>query len=139
MSTDVPGVYAAAHKATPHLAKLLGPHTAAFTAELEVLLADPPDEAGAERLTALFHRHRGTRAYLADVLADAPSYRPAAERIHKDDARGGPLGEAGVVDPVSVWKCGACPELWYRPDAATPVPAACEACATPGLTRTAGP
>ncbi|MFF3019065.1 hypothetical protein [Streptomyces sp. NPDC057939] len=133
---DVTGVYAAAHNVQPYLKRLLGPKAEAFRTELDTVLAetDPPDEAGAARLTELLGRHRATRTHLEDVLSDRPLYRPARKR-GRDTLRGGPVGLPGPVPPVSIWKCGACGHTWPRADAADPVPEKCEHCRTPGVVR----
>ncbi|MFJ8158495.1 hypothetical protein [Streptomyces sp. NPDC094468] len=135
---DVTGVYAAARNVKPHLRRLVGAREAdAVAASLDDVLRefDPPNEAGAARITDLLNSRRGTARHLAEVLSDPPRYRPARDRGQKNEPRGGPIDDPGWIPAVSTWKCTFCSWTWPRADAADPVPAVCEQCNNPGLIR----
>jgi hypothetical protein len=78
----------------------------------------------------LLERHEATSDFMAEVLDDAPSFRPAIfqTRILRDLRYSGLPGDP---PPAYSGKFG-CPNgdyVWYRPTSGTPVPA----CPTHGV------
>jgi plasmid stabilization system protein ParE len=121
------GVWEAARTIRPHLHDLIGPTRAA---ELDRALADQLNAIGdhpaaTATLRALLTGDEDTAWFLAEVVADAPRFRPPYQQplyVRRDpDGRPNP---AGTVDVVTAARF-SCPHgdyTWYRPEVGSPVP-----------------
>ncbi|TCJ36591.1 hypothetical protein [Parafrankia sp. BMG5.11] len=127
MSTGDDGVLEAARAIRPYLQRLVAPATAAsLDHEIAHQLADTPElPAAARRLRDLLDSHEDTAWFLAEVLEDAPDYRPPYQQPHYLHRQtGGTASPAGDPGPIAAVRY-ACPRgdyVWYRPDVGTPIP-----------------
>lgn len=120
------GVLAAARAIRPYLAELVGPSSALLDRQIADLLNDPPDEAEvADQLRVLLEADEDTRWFLAEVLRDAPDYRPPYHQPRYLRQPGGtelPAGDLGPVLHAGAYGCPRGDYDWYRPSIGTPVP-----------------
>lgn len=140
MAVDDEGILEAGRAIRPYLDNLLDDMAAAvgLDRQLAELLTSTADRSGrARQLRDLLDQHVDTAWFLAQVLADAPHYRPPDQQpdylARAGRAGAGPLGDPSIV-AADRYRCPHGDYVWYRPDLATPIPA----CPTPGhgtLTR----
>jgi hypothetical protein len=124
---DDDAVIEAARAIRPYLDRLADSPAAAL--ELDHHLADElngrPDQPGtASRLRILLDGQQDTAWFLAEVLADAPHYRPPYHQSRYQLRQAGspaPAGDPGPVDAAR-YTCPRGDYVWYRPDISTPVP-----------------
>ena len=125
---DDDAVIEAARAIRPYLGRLAGSPAAA--AELDRHLAAAlNDRSGrlvtARRLRILLEDQEDTAWFLAEVLGDAPHYRPPYHQPRyrrRETGIPGPAGDPGPVDAAR-YTCPHGDYAWYRPEAGTPVPA----------------
>ena len=127
---DDDAVIEAARAIRPYLGRLADSPTAA--AELDRHLADALNDqsdrpATARRLRILLEDQEDTAWFLAEVLADAPHYRPPYDqpRYRRHTGIPAPAGDPGPIDAAR-YTCPHGDYVWYRPEVGTPIPA----CAT---------
>ncbi|WP_261563335.1 hypothetical protein [Frankia tisae] len=139
MDVDEDGVFEAGRAIRPYLGNLLNDTAAAAELDrhlVELLTGTAERSVRARRLRDLLDRHADTAWFLAQVLTDAPYYRPPDQQPGYRTRTGttpGPLGDPGIV-AAEGYRCPHGDYVWYRPDISIPVPA----CPTPGhgtLTR----
>jgi hypothetical protein len=134
---DEQGVLETARAIRPYLPTLVGPTADELDQRLaELLNANSDEQVAAVR--SLLEANETTGDFLAEMLADAPEYRPPElQPSHMRQSGGGYRALAGDAQPVLHAGRYACPQgdyIWYRPLVRTPV----RPCPThgPGLTRT---
>src|SRR6266513_2274731 len=103
------GVLAAARAIRPYLAELVGPDSAMLDQQIADLLNDPPDDVeAADQLRVLLEVGEDTRWFLAEVLRDAPDYRPPYHQPRYLRGPGGtglPAGDLGPVLHAGTYRC----------------------------------
>jgi hypothetical protein len=134
---DEQGVLEAARAIRPYLATLVGPAADQLDRRIAELLNTNGDVQVAAAVS-LLESNETTGDFLAEVLADAPDYRPP-ELQPGYVRRGGGEYRALAGDAAPVLHAGkyTCPQgdyVWYQPAVGTPIPD----CPThgPGLIRT---
>lgn len=134
MNVDEEGVLEAGRAIRPYLDDLLDGTAAAagLDRQLAELLSSTAERSDrARRLRDLLDQHADTAWFLAQVLTDAPHYRPPGQQpgyLARAGAEGaGPLGDPGIV-AADRYRCPHGDYVWYRPDISIPVPV----CPTPG-------
>ncbi|WP_261568718.1 hypothetical protein [Frankia gtarii] len=125
MAGDEDGVVEAARAIRPYLEALIGPAAAGDVdaAIVEAFAADADASAIASRLRLVLDADDDTAWFLAQVLHDAPDYRPPYEQLFI--SRGiGSAAPAGDPAPVAAdrYICPAGDFVWYRPDLGTSIP-----------------
>jgi hypothetical protein len=120
------GVLAAARAIRPYLAQLVGPNSPLLDQQIADLLNDPPGEAkAAGQLRVLLEAGEDTRWFLAEVLRDAPDYRPPYHQpryLRQSGGTGLPAGDPGPVLHAGAYRCPREDYDWYRPSIGTRVP-----------------
>jgi hypothetical protein len=114
----------AARQIRPYLTELVGPQLAAeLDSRIAGLLEDTTGrEDATDRLRSVLEGNLATSEFLAEVLDDAPEYRPPKWQPHT--VRRGFAGLPGDLLPMHAGKYG-CPRsdyIWYRPEVGVPVP-----------------
>jgi len=124
MGTDGNGVLEAARAIRPYLQRLVGP---AAAASLDRRLADqltgPAEQTQlVSQLRAILAEQEDTGWFLAEVLLDAPHYRPPYQQP-RYLTRGtvSPAGEVGAIGGAARYTCPRGDYVWYRPDVGTPI------------------
>jgi hypothetical protein len=116
-------VVEAARQIRPYLAELVGPQAAAeFDNRIASLLtAAHDDEDVPARLRALLEGDEATCEFLAEVLDDAPEYRPP--KWQPPTVRRGIVDLPGDLFPMHAgkYRCPTDDFIWYRPDVGVPV------------------
>lgn len=109
----------------PFLAELVGPQEAPELDErIAGVLNDEPGGDAASKLRFLLEGTEATSAFTAEVLGDAPDFRPPRFQVltYRDPGSQPPPGNP---QPVYAGKF-ACPRgdyVWFRPSVGTPIPA----------------
>ena len=120
------GMLAAARAIRPYLAEMAGPNSVLLDQQIADLLNDSPGPAAtADQLRELLEADEDTRWFLAEVLRDAPHYRPPYHQpryLRQSGGTGLPAGDPGPVLHGGVYRCPQGDYDWYRPDIGTPVP-----------------
>jgi hypothetical protein len=124
---DDDAVIEAARAIRPYLDRLVDtPAAADLDRHLADTLNDRPDQtATAGRLRILLEGKEDTAWFLAEVLADAPHYRPPYQQpryLQRQRGIPAPAGDPGPVDAPR-YTCPHGDYVWYRPDVGTPIPA----------------
>jgi len=124
---DDDAVIEAARAVRPYLDRLVDtPAAADLDRHLADTLNDRPDQtATAGRLRILLEGKEDTAWFLAEVLADAPHYRPPYQQpryLQRQRGIPAPAGDPGPVDAPR-YTCPHGDYVWYRPDVGTPIPA----------------
>jgi hypothetical protein len=135
---DEQGVFEAARVIRSYLPMLVGPAAGELDRQIAELLNTGSPAGDCAKLRSVLDGNEATGDFLAEVLADAPEYRPLALQpghIH----RGGGDYQALAGDAVPVLHTGrfACPHgdyVWYRPTVGAEIPG----CPTHGLVLTRG-
>jgi hypothetical protein len=135
------GVLEAARAVRPYLTTLVGDATADdLDMRIAVLLAAASQEDVTERLCELLNANEATAAFLEEVLADSPNFRPPdmqPQYIRPVERGPGGIerlaGDIGVVLHAGRYACPKGDFVWYRPAVGAAIPA----CPThgPGLTE----
>lgn len=124
------GIREAARVIRAYLPTLVGPAAADVDRQVaELLAADDRSPESAARLRLLLSRDEATDAFLAEILADAPNFRPpdmqpgyltpTARGLGKWEAL---PGDPGVIMHAGVYVCPEGDYTWYRPAVGVPVP-----------------
>jgi hypothetical protein len=124
---DDDAVIEAARAIRPYLDRLAEPPATA--GELDRRLADALNDrsdrpAAAHLLRILLEEQEDTAWFLAEVLADAPHYRPPYHQPRSRRRQAGIPAPAGDPGPVAAVRY-TCPHddyVWYRPEVGIPVP-----------------
>jgi hypothetical protein len=122
---DDTGVLEAARAIRPYLRELVGPAADELDRGIADLLNAGPGEQVSVDVRSLLESDETTGDFLAEVLADAPHYRPPKLQPGYVRRGGGYQALAGDVEPVLHTGKYACPHgdyVWYRPAVGTPIP-----------------
>jgi hypothetical protein len=128
------GVLEAARVIRPYLKTLVGPAADDLDGQIaELLAAAGRGEEVAAVLGSLMARDEATAAFLDEVLADAPLYRPPEVQPDYLRSAAPPPGDVGTVLHAGKYACPGGDYVWYRPAISVPIPE----CPThgPGLSR----
>lgn len=119
------GVLAAARAIRPYLADLVGPNSGSLDQQIACLLNAAPGQAEtADRLRTLLDADEETKWFLAEVLRDAPAYRPPYcqhRYLRHSEGTGLPVGDPGLILSAGAYRCPQGDYDWYQPDVGTPV------------------
>jgi len=124
------GILQAARVIRSYLPMLVGPAAAAGLDQqvAELLAASGQDENSTARLRVLLGRDEATSAFLAEVLADAPHFRPPDMQPQYQIPKTRGLkwealpGDQGSILHAGVYVCPHGDFTWYRPAVGVPVP-----------------
>ena len=124
------GILQAARVIRSYLPMLVGPAAAAGLDQqvAELLAASGQDENSTAKLRVLLGRDEATSAFLAEVLADAPHFRPPDMQPQYQIPKTRGLkwealpGDQGPILHAGVYVCPHGDFTWYRPAVGVPVP-----------------
>jgi hypothetical protein len=132
---DNEGVLEGARAIRPYLSDLVGPTADRLDRRIAELLATAAlGKNVVDALRSLLESHEATGSFVAEVLVDAPHYRPPYLQPGYLRSRGlQPLaGDVGPVLHAGKFACLHGDYVWYRPAIGTPIPP----CPTHGLSLT---
>jgi hypothetical protein len=126
---DEEGALEAARAIRPYLPRLVGPAADTLDRRIAELLNAARTEQVVAAVCSLLNDNETTRDFLAEILSDAPHYRPPSLQPGNLAGRssGGsgykPLaGDFGSVLHVGKYVCPQGDYVWYRPAVGAPIP-----------------
>lgn len=120
---DPDGVLEAARAVRPYLSALAGPAAGDLDRQISEGLATAAcGQDATDLLRSIMGGHPATAAFLEEVLADAPLYRPPDLQPSFLRSAQPPPGDVGLILHAGKYVCPDGDYVWYRPAVSVSVP-----------------